>query len=100
MFRFSEFIVEGGYNVPTASLDKEKVDLDSIFIDVGASSKEEVLEMGINVGTVATFQAQFMKLGSNYYTGRALDNRIGGFMIAEVARLLKEKKDKIYIAPL
>jgi hypothetical protein len=70
---------------------KDKVDLDSIFIDVGASSKEEVLEMGINVGTVATFQDQFMKLGKSYYTGRALDNRIGGFMIAEVARRLKEK---------
>jgi putative aminopeptidase FrvX len=32
-----------------------------------------------------------MKLGKDYYTGRALDNRIGGFMIAEVARRLKEK---------
>ena len=32
-----------------------------------------------------------MKLNQNYYTGRALDNRIGGFMIAEVARRLKEK---------
>jgi putative aminopeptidase FrvX len=32
-----------------------------------------------------------MKLGTSYYTGRALDNRIGGFMIAEVARRLKEK---------
>ena len=27
-----------------------------------------------------------------FYVGRALDNRIGGFMIAEVARLLKENK--------
>jgi putative aminopeptidase FrvX len=32
-----------------------------------------------------------MKLGTDYYTGRALDNRVGGFMIAEVARRLKEK---------
>ena len=27
--------------------------------------------------------------------GRALDNRIGGFMIAEVARMLKENKQKL-----
>ena len=29
------------------------------------------------------------------YVGRALDNRIGGFMIAEVARILKENKIKL-----
>ena len=29
------------------------------------------------------------------YVGRALDNRIGGFMIAQVARLLKENKNKL-----
>jgi putative aminopeptidase FrvX len=33
-----------------------------------------------------------MVLNKKYYTGRALDNRIGGFMIAEVARMLHEKK--------
>lgn len=69
----------------------DKVDLDSIFIDVGASNAKEVESMGINIGTVITFSDGFMKLGENYYTGRALDNRIGGFMIAEVARKLKEK---------
>ena len=72
------------------SYRKKEADLDSIFIDVGASSKEEVEQMGIEIGTVVTFKDEFMKLG-NYYTGRALDNRIGGFMIAEVARRLKEK---------
>lgn len=70
----------------------EKADLNSIFIDVGASNKKEVEEMGIQVGTVVTFQDEFMKLGKKYYTGRALDNRIGGFIIAEVARKLKENK--------
>lgn len=71
------------------SYRKKEVDLDSIFIDVGASSKAEVEEMGIKVGTVVTFKDDFMYLGKNFYTGRALDNRIGGFMIAEVARKLK-----------
>jgi putative aminopeptidase FrvX len=36
-----------------------------------------------------------MELNNRYYVGRALDNRIGGFMIAEVARMLKENKDKL-----
>ena len=89
--------VDGIFGHPAIHLRyrKKEVDLDSIFIDVGASSKEEVEKMGIKVGTVATFKDQFMKLGSDYYTGRALDNRIGGFMIAEVARKLKEKGKKL-----
>lgn len=66
--------------------------LENIFIDVGAKNKEEVLEMGVNVGCVITFEDQFMTLNNRYYCGRALDNRMGGFCIAEVARLLKENK--------
>ncbi|MEI9959119.1 MAG: hypothetical protein WDM90_23035 [Ferruginibacter sp.] len=31
----------------------------------------------------------------DYLIARAFDNRIGGFMIAEVARLLKENKKKL-----
>ena len=36
-----------------------------------------------------------MLLNKNWYVGRALDNRAGGFMIAEVARLLHERKIKL-----
>jgi putative aminopeptidase FrvX len=66
--------------------------LDNITIDVGAKDKEEILKMGIHVGSVVTFQDEFTVLNDRYYTGRALDNRIGGFCIAEVARLLHENK--------
>ncbi|MGF7214878.1 putative aminopeptidase FrvX [Spirosoma lacussanchae] len=61
-----------------------------LTIDVGAATKQEVEEMGIHVGTVATFSDGLMELNDRFYVGRALDNRMGGFMIAEVARLLKE----------
>lgn len=64
--------------------------VENIFIDVGAKNKDEVLEMGIHVGCVVTYQDEMMILNDRYYVGRALDNRIGGFCIAEVARLLKE----------
>jgi putative aminopeptidase FrvX len=39
---------------------------------------------------VATFSDGLTEMNNRYYVGRALDNRMGGFMIAEVARLLKE----------
>ena len=61
-----------------------------LTIDVGAANKKEVLEMGIHVGTVATFCDGLFEMNQKYYVGRALDNRMGGFMIAEVARRLKE----------
>ncbi len=52
-------------------------------------------ELGIHVGCVVTFDDELIELNKTYYAGRALDNRMGGFMIAEVARLLKERKDKL-----
>ena len=51
--------------------------------------------LGVHVGAVATYEEGFDELAYNYYIGRAMDNRVGGFMIAEVARLLSENKKKI-----
>ncbi len=70
-------------------------EMGNIFVDVGAKDKDEVLEMGIHPGTVITFDASLMTLNDKYYVGRALDNRMGGFCIAQVARMLKEKKKKL-----
>jgi len=66
--------------------------INNIFIDVGAEKKQEVLDMGIHVGAVITFDDPLEILNNNYYVGRALDNRMGGFCIAEVARLIHEQK--------
>ncbi|MEJ6695480.1 MAG: M42 family metallopeptidase [Chitinophagales bacterium] len=68
---------------------------DSIFLDCGATSKKEVLEMGIHVGSVITYQDEFMILNKKYAVGRALDNRAGGVVIALVAKMLKENKKKL-----
>ncbi len=69
--------------------------IENIFIDIGANNKEEVLEKGIHVGSVITFEDEMMVLNDRYYVGRALDNRIGGFCIAEVARMLHESKQEL-----
>ncbi len=74
---------------------EETPKLENIFLDCGARSKKEVLEMGINVGSVITYEDKFMIMNNRFLVGRALDNRMGGFMIAEVARLLKENKQKL-----
>ncbi len=72
-----------------------KLDIEKIVLDCGCSSDKEVEQMGIHVGCVVTFDADLAQLNENFLVGRALDNRIGGFMIAEVARKLHERKQKL-----
>jgi putative aminopeptidase FrvX len=82
--------------IHTRSGEKEEAPtLKNIFLDCGCTSQEEVEKLGIHVGCVITYEDEFMILNDRYYVGRALDNRAGGFMIAEVARLLKENKVKL-----
>jgi len=69
--------------------------VDNLFLDCGARSKKETEDLGIHIGAVVTYEAGFEELAYDYYIGRAFDKRIGGFMIAEVARLLKENKKKL-----
>jgi putative aminopeptidase FrvX len=71
---------------------EESPTMKNIFLDVGAKDKAEVEKMGIHVGCVVTYEDTFMVLNKDWFVARALDNRAGGFMIAEVARLLKEEK--------
>ena len=87
-------IVKGVFGWPAIhTRDKEKENppkMDNICIDVGCATKEEVLALGVQVGCVITYPDEFFILNKNKFVSRALDNRIGGFMIAQVARLLKE----------
>ena len=62
---------------------------------MGAKDKEAVEKMGIHVGCVITYPDEFHILNKDKFVCRAIDNRAGGFMIAEVARLLKENKKKL-----
>lgn len=68
---------------------------DNLFLDCGAKSKKEVEALGIHVGSVITYEDGFDQLANGHFIGRAFDNRIGGFMIAQVARLLKENKQTL-----
>ena len=76
--------------------EKEPVaKVENVFLDCGARNKKEIEDLGIHVGNVVTYVDGFQELAYDYFVGRAFDNRIGGFMIAEVARLLKENKKRL-----
>jgi putative aminopeptidase FrvX len=83
-------------NNPESKEPQPKVD--NLFLDCGARSKKEVEDLGIHIGAVVVYEEGFEELAYNYYIARAMDNRIGGFMIAEVARLIKENKNKLPFA--
>ena len=92
-------IVKGVFGWPaihTRNRDKEEAaSLSNIFIDCGCSTKEEIENLGVHVGCVITYPDEFMILNNNKFVCRAIDNRMGGFMIAEVARLLHKNKKKL-----
>ena len=91
-------IVKAVFGWPAIHMRQQKEEtpsLKNIFLDCGCDTKEDVEKLGIHVGCVVTFEDEFMILNKNRYVGRALDNRVGGFMIAEVAKMLKENKVKL-----
>lgn len=95
----SKGIVKGVFGWPAIHVRDNENDkpptMKNIFLDLGCESKEEVEALGVHVGCVATFDDEFLEINQKYFCGRALDNRIGGFMIAQVARLLKENNQKL-----
>lgn len=92
-------IVKGVFGWPAIHIRKadkeEPPKLENIFIDIGAKDKEEVEKMGVHVGCVITYPDNFEILNGNKFICRAIDNRAGGFMIAEVARLIHENKAQL-----
>jgi putative aminopeptidase FrvX len=92
-------IVEGVFGWPAIHTRKngkeETPKIENIFIDIGAKDKKEVEKMGVHVGCVITYPDTFKVLNKDKFLCRAIDNRAGGFMIAQVARLLKENKVKL-----
>jgi len=69
-------------------------DWKELFIDVGASHAKDVEKLGIRVGTPAIFMDDAMEFGEGRIVGRALDNRIGGFVLSLVLEELHALKKR------
>lgn len=67
-----------------------------LFIDIGVSSKEEALKL-VNVGNPVTYADDLEYLNDDIIVGRAIDNRIGGFIVAEAFKQLSEVRDDLNI---
>lgn len=67
-----------------------------LFVDIGAASKEDALEM-VRIGDPITYADDFEFLTDDLIVGRALDNRIGGFIIAHAFSRLAAQKVKLNV---
>jgi endoglucanase len=60
----------------------------SLWVDVGATSREEVLELGVRVADPMVMAQHVTRLAGDRIASRAIDNRIGAFVVLEALRLL------------
>jgi endoglucanase len=66
-----------------------------LHVDVGAKNQKEVAALGLRVGHPAVNAEGAEFLGKDLIVGRALDNRVGGFIIAQVMKRLSQRKKRI-----
>ncbi|MEK6981577.1 MAG: M42 family metallopeptidase [Candidatus Micrarchaeota archaeon] len=80
-----------GSKPPHIMKDEERksvIDYRSMFIDIGALNKEEAINMGIEIGSPISFPTQFKRMGEKMISGKALDNRIGCYILLKLAKEL------------
>jgi len=75
---------------------KKVVETDSLFIDVGAGSKEDAQKMGVKVGNIVSFDVKFAKISDDLVAGKALDDRVGCCMLVEIMKQLKDADCTVY----
>lgn len=63
----------------------------NIKIDIGAKSKEEVLEKGVEIGTPIVFLKEFYT-NEDLVFARGLDDRIGVYVLIKILESFKDKK--------
>ena len=85
--------VRGVFGWPAIHTRKEYTsmgyDQHELWVDCGLKDKEAILAAGIEIGNLITFDTQLEEIG-DYYVGRSLDNKIGGYIIAEALRTIVE----------
>jgi endoglucanase len=75
---------------------KQVIPMTELFIDVGASSKEEVEKIGIGIGSIAVLERTVERLGNpNVVTGKGFDNRAGTTVLVLLAKMLENVNTEV-----
>ena len=70
------------------------VKVKKLWIDVGAGSREELKDLGVRVGDPAVLDAGMVRLAGDRVASRAIDNRVGAFVVLEALRLVAEQEGR------
>lgn len=65
---------------------KKAIEINEMFVDVGANSREEVLKMGVEIGSPVAIDREVVMLANNRITGKAFDNRAGVAVMIEAIK--------------
>ena len=75
---------------------KQVIPIEDLFIDVGASSKEDVEKLGITIGSAAVIDRGVSRLSGDAVTGRAFDNKVGVAVMIEAFKSIADQRFDIY----
>lgn len=75
---------------------QQPLSFDEMFIDIGASSREEVEKRGIAIGDFISPEANFACWGEDRIVGKALDNRVGCALMAELLQAVDNPEITLY----
>ena len=82
-------------HLQTAAERVKALELDELWVDIGAESESEAKEMGVRVGCPVAIENNFSFLGKHRITSKGLDDKIGAFIVAEVLRNLAKEDIKV-----
>jgi putative aminopeptidase FrvX len=73
-------------------------EMEGLWVDVGVSDRVGAADLGLRVGDPMVIDANVVKLAGDRIASRAIDNRIGAFVVLEALRLLSE--DELNACPM
>lgn len=63
-----------------------------IYVDIGLKSTKEVIDSGVSIGDMVCFASRSEMLNKNVLMAKALDDRVGCYILKEVDKRLKDIK--------
>ncbi|MFA5364450.1 MAG: M42 family metallopeptidase [Candidatus Bathyarchaeia archaeon] len=83
-------------HIQTDAERKKVIDADHMFIDIGAKTKQDAQNMGVQVGDVACFDTKFARLNGGTVLGKAFDDRVGCAVMVEIMKKLGDVDCNVY----
>jgi len=78
--------------------ERDKVTpLDRLFVDIGASSREEAEKLGVRVGSPVDLDREAVMLAGTRATGKAFDDRVGVAVLLDAFRRIEPREQDVYL---